>query len=74
LIIYPNPANFQLNVNVNNGENFLFEVFNGAGQQVLSGNKTGPFLINTEDWSPGIYFLRLTGHAGTITDRFIVAR
>ena len=57
--IYPNPVNNTLFVNCGNAE-FNYEMFNGMGQKVASGNATGNAQINVTDMTKGIYFLRLT--------------
>ena len=57
--IYPNPVNNTLYVSSGNAE-FSYEMFNGMGQKVASGNATGNAQINVNDMTKGIYFLRLT--------------
>ena len=57
--IYPNPVNNTLFVNCGNAE-FNYEMFNGMGQKVASGNATGNAQISVNDMTKGIYFLRLT--------------
>ena len=57
--IYPNPVNNTLYVSSGNTD-FSYEMFNGMGQKVASGNATGNAQINVNDMTKGIYFLRLT--------------
>lgn len=57
-VIYPNPTNGILTVNVIG--KFSFKLFNSIGQQVLSGEGHGKTLIDTSSLNPGIYFLQLT--------------
>ena len=57
--IYPNPVNNTLYVSSGDAE-FSYEMFNGMGQKVASGNATGNAQINVNDMIKGIYFLRLT--------------
>ena len=57
--IYPNPVNNTLFINSGNAE-FSYEMFNGLGQKVASGNATGSTQISVNDMKKGIYFLRLT--------------
>jgi hypothetical protein len=57
--IYPNPVNNTLYVSSGNTD-FSYEMFNGMGQKVASGNATGNTQINVNDMTKGIYFLRLT--------------
>ena len=57
--IYPNPVNNTLFINGGNAE-YSYEMYNGMGQKVASGNATGNTQINVNDMTKGIYFLRLT--------------
>jgi hypothetical protein len=57
--VYPNPVNNTLYVSSGNTD-FSYEMFNGMGQKVASGNATGNAQINVNDMTKGIYFLRLT--------------
>jgi len=57
--VYPNPVNNTLYISSGDAD-FSYEMFNGMGQKVASGNATGNAQINVNDMTKGIYFLRLT--------------
>ena len=57
-VIYPNPTNGILTVNIIG--KFSFRLFNSIGQQVMSGEGDGKTLIDASSLNPGIYFLQLT--------------
>ena len=69
--IYPNPVNNTLFINSGNAE-FSFEMFNGMGQKVASGNATGSTQISVNDMKKGIYFLRLTTGTQVRVDKVVV--
>ena len=56
--VYPNPAKGMLNVNVQ--ANYQYDLFNGMGQLILTGNAFGLKQINVNDLAKGIYVLRIT--------------
>jgi len=69
--IYPNPVNNTLFVNCGNAE-FNYEMFNGMGQKVASGNATGNAQICVNDMTKGIYFLRLTSGTQVRMEKVVV--
>ena len=69
--IYPNPVNNTLYVSSGNTD-FSYEMFNGMGQKVASGNATGNTQINVNDMTKGIYFLRLTTGTQVRMERVVV--
>ncbi len=63
--LYPNPASEEVWLEVETSEpaSFSFEVLNGVGQVILKSDKLSvegkKFIkLNTNPWSPGIYFVR----------------
>lgn len=54
LIVYPNPANEIIKINVNNGQNINYEIYNLLGELVLKGSGE---TINTETLPKGIFTL-----------------
>jgi PKD repeat protein len=70
ILIYPNPANDILNINmVNYGKNDVkIEIYNSMGALVktMNGN-TSVLSINMSDEVSGIYYVTLTTDEGTIT-------
>jgi gingipain K len=69
--IYPNPVNNTLFVNCGNAE-FSYEMFNGMGQKVASGNATGNAQISVNNMTKGIYFLRLTSGTQVRMEKVVV--
>ena len=69
--IYPNPVNNMLYINSNNAE-FSYEMFNGMGQKVASGNATGNAQISVDDMTKGVYFLRLTSGTQVRMEKVVV--
>ena len=76
--LWPNPVNDVLQVEYKNPSSSPtnLAVFNTAGQQihvepkVKSFNNSQYFTINTQDFIPGIYFLKLNGEEGVKTLSF----
>ena len=69
--IYPNPVNNTLYVNGGSAE-FSYVMFNGMGQQVVSGNGRGTQEINVNDLTKGVYFLRLTSGTQVRVEKVVV--
>ncbi len=68
-IIYPNPAKDQIRIlNGNPSGDSNFTVYNSIGQELLSGSLNAETLINTNELSTGIYFLKV----GFQTQRFVI--
>ena len=60
LTIYPNPANDQLHIITNTSHRFQIEMMNATGQTIYSSVFISEATINTQLFSEGIYFLRVT--------------
>ena len=56
--VYPNPVKGMLNIEA--GNDFEYQLFNGMGQEMVSGTAQGTHQINVSNMPKGIYFLRLT--------------
>ena len=69
--IYPNPVNNTLFINGGNAE-YSYEMYNGMGQKVASGNATGNTQINVNDMMKGVYFLRLTTGTQVRVEKVVV--
>ena len=70
-IIYPNPVNNTLYINCGNAE-YNYEMFNGMGQVVASGNAQGTEQINVSNMTKGVYFLRLTSGTQVQMEKVVV--
>ena len=69
--IYPNPVNNTLFINGGNAE-YSYEMYNGMGQKVASGNAMGNTQINVNDMMKGVYFLRLTTGTQVRVEKVVV--
>jgi hypothetical protein len=70
-IIYPNPVNNTLYINCGDAE-YNYEMFNGMGQVVASGNAQGTEQINVNNMTKGVYFLRLTSGTQVQMEKVVV--
>ncbi len=62
-IIFPNPANQQLNLFSSQPGNLTFEIYNHLGEILYEDNFSNSIQINTIDWPDGIYHLRVGGRS-----------
>ena len=69
--IYPNPVNNTLFINGGNAV-YSYEMYNGMGQKVASGNATGNTQISVSDMMKGVYFLRLTTGTQVRVEKVVV--
>ena len=69
--LYPNPVSNTLYVNGGNAQ-YSYEMFNGMGQMVSTGNGRGTMEISVDNMSKGIYFLRLTSGTQTTVKKVVV--
>lgn len=84
IVLYPNPANDVLNINLNNSQNNFtkIEIINSLGQIVKEVLRQAQqpdentFVINTKDLPNGVYILNVapTGLATGMSKRFVIAR
>jgi hypothetical protein len=58
--IYPNPVKHELTIEVENGKTITgFEITNSIGQIVRSGQLIQHLVVNTADFSTGVYLIKL---------------
>ena len=69
--IYPNPASTMLNIVANDSE-FEYSLFNGMGQEVVSGNAQGVQQINVSNMTKGVYFLRITSGTQVAIQKIVI--
>ncbi len=72
--IYPNPTKDVLNISIpaELGTNVSYEVYNYLGQNVMkSTSSNSNFMVNTSNFSTGVYFIKLQTESGAKTFRFI---
>jgi hypothetical protein len=62
LVIYPNPVVNELVIeNKASQEKLFFEILNSTGQLVFNGNMVEKTIVQTSDFAPGIYLVKITG-------------
>ncbi|MBK8983339.1 MAG: T9SS type A sorting domain-containing protein [Ignavibacteria bacterium] len=79
---YPNPFNSQTKIrfSIKQRGNYKLEIFNSAGQKTtdLFDKEINPGTyetgLNTEDFSSGVYFYRLTGNNKSEGKRFVLVK
>lgn len=69
--IYPNPVSGTLYVNGGSAD-YSYEMFNGMGQMVATGNGQGTMEINVNGMAKGVYFLRLTSGTQVRMEKVVV--
>ena len=65
--VYPNPAFDELIIEKKNNSNSInFEIFNALGQIVFKGNMRDKAIVQTKNFTPGVYIIKL--ESGNILD------
>ena len=60
IFIYPNPVINELIIeNRGNIEKRTFEILNSSGQIVYTGNFSEKVIVNTSDFLPGLYMIKM---------------
>jgi len=67
-IIYPNPANANLNIKLTSGLNTKAEIMNAYGQKIFEQIFQNEIRIPVHQWQPGIYFVR----CGDVIKKFVI--
>ena len=58
--VYPNPVSNELNIEIaGNAERLNFEILNGIGQVVFRGSFIGKTTVNTSQFNPGVYLVKI---------------
>lgn len=72
-VVYPNPAQNALNIQLSENSNYALEVTDLNGKRIYSSNLSGQnFDLNTAEWAQGLYLLRLIDeHGKTYTHKVI---
>ena len=68
--VYPNPTNGILNI-VINSRNYEYQIINGVGQTILSGNANGKTTVDVNGLN-GVYFLRIVSDGDVIVRKVTV--
>lgn len=69
--IYPNPATDQLFIETGLEGNFEIEIFNARGQKIFNQSANSNIVIPINNFSKGIYFLKITNENGIAGMKFI---
>ena len=73
IAIYPNPAKDIININGINTNNFTVNIYNIAGQEVLSINNPKKNTIALNSLKRGCYFIEISGvNVSPITKKLII--
>ncbi len=74
--LYPNPANGELNINIGQyTREYSITVFNNLGQIVLNKlNLTDNNVLNLNEFSNGVYFVRVEGDSFSFTEKVILQK
>jgi hypothetical protein len=74
--IFPNPAKAELNIRIDEKEKqeYVFKIYNSIGNKVLEGKISKETIINTSNFSKGIYQVQLCGKDGKLchTEKVII--
>jgi len=73
VLVYPNPMDNELTIQVNNplGQ-FQFEFYNSVGQLMLKGELEASKTLNLTDFTKGVYFLKLINAKGIETVQKVI--
>jgi hypothetical protein len=70
--IYPNPASDHFIIELNNEITSEVSIYNVTGKLINNIRSNGNTMINTKDWSKGIYFINIENSLGTQQHKLIV--
>jgi uncharacterized repeat protein (TIGR03803 family) len=72
MVIYPNPASYELIIEMKgNKEKINFEILNANGQVVFNGNLVEKTSVQTSNFAPGVYLLRLENEKTVVLKKII---
>ncbi len=71
LEIYPNPASNQVMFELDNQQPFTYQVYNGIGKLIQSGNANGKEVLNVSSMATGVYQVIIMQQTTRIMTRFV---
>ena len=71
-LVYPNPAESQLNIEESNAE--LVEFFDNTGKKLFSSKVEGRFTLDTSQYPPGVYMIRVTNKEGKTSMKKVIKK
>jgi alpha-amylase len=77
LLLYPNPANkeFEVKINQQGGNDEYIEVFTSSGNLVYKASFTGSrTTIQTSDWQTGVYFVKANVNGRSRIERLVLVK
>ena len=75
IVVYPNPSSKELLINLNqNNPNVIYQIFDLNGKIIINKKEknTSILKIDTQDFKPGLYFLKLRNDNKTMYSKFLV--
>jgi len=74
LILYPNPSNGLLNVQLDGAKINRLAVYDALGKMVYSSANINDYLykMNTKTLSSGLYFISVQTETGVLNSKFVV--
>lgn len=71
-VLFPNPATSELTINMDENAYSSLNITNNVGTSVLAMQVSKSLTtVNVKDLAPGVYYIRLTGAAGTVVKQFV---
>ena len=70
--LYPNPANSEINIDIQKGSFDEIMVFSSTGEIIYRGEEgVNQFTIDVSKYTPGMYFVRFVSNGLAVTKRFV---
>jgi hypothetical protein len=70
-IVYPNPANTLVYINLNEAGQYRYQIYSSAGSLKLTGEATKHDAIPVGDLAPGLYLLLISQNSKTHATKFV---
>lgn len=71
LSIYPNPAEENLFLDLEDDDNFTITIYNTCGQTIIQSINTNKKEINISNLKPGLYYIEVTSKHKTLVNTFV---
>jgi hypothetical protein len=72
--IYPNPAQKKITIETNTNEKQTLQIFDVAGNLVLTQTINGKTTIDAGNLSEGVYYINISGIRGTVNKRLVIVK
>lgn len=67
--VFPNPVRDELNIQVEKGMAFEYQICDISGRMVANGEQHGTLILQTGAWERGLYLLTVRTHSGVFTKK-----